>query len=106
AARQAAQAQRMCELHAARAQLGIAAAERAVDDGDMLGKDRRAALQEEQRRERLVVGGNPGKGVVVGGGHGVQRSCQCGARLPRKAPMPSSASAAIMFSTITALAAS
>ena len=49
--------QRRGEAAAAVAQLAVAPAQRAVDDGDVVGEHRARALQEEQRRQRLVVGG-------------------------------------------------
>ncbi|QYU70801.1 prepilin-type N-terminal cleavage/methylation domain-containing protein [Leptolyngbya sp. 15MV] len=61
--------QRMRQLHAARAQLPIGPPQRAVHDGRVIGENLRRAFQEQQRRQRLVIGGNARKRVIGGGGH-------------------------------------
>ena len=74
--------------------------------GEAVGEHVGRALHEEQRRQRLVVGRAALQAGVEVHGHKPQRCRQAGSRLPMKAPMPSVASSASRFSTMTALAAS
>ena len=70
AAADAVRRQRRGEPHAAVAQRAVGPAQRAVDDRDMVREDRRRTFQEQQRRQRLVVGGVAGEpGLVVLRGH-------------------------------------
>ncbi len=71
AALEAAPGERRGELAAARVKITIIAPERAVDDRRMVGKNRRGALQQADRREGLVIRGIAIEIAIIGRcGHG------------------------------------
>ncbi len=94
--------QRRRQLARATVELRIAAAQRAMDDCDVVGEHAGSAFKEGQRRQWLVVCRIAIEVSVVGVRHRRPHlSRHSGSRFLMNASMPSSASRASMFSTMT-----